>query len=84
MYQSDYTSEEELETFVILKDTEENIENSNNIPIITYRKKGIPTDLETTSAGITEYVFFHHNSLLSMPFTTHVLFSIVVNFVCFL
>lgn len=53
MYQSDYMSEEELEAVVILKDTEENIEDSNNIPIITYRKKVIQTYLETTSAGIT-------------------------------
>jgi hypothetical protein len=28
------------------------------MPIISYRKKGIPTDFEASSAATTKYVFF--------------------------
>lgn len=54
MYQSGYTSEEEPETTLILKDTEENIEDCDDIPIITSRKKETQINFETTFAGIKE------------------------------
>lgn len=56
MYQSDYTIEEEPATTLIGKDTEEKVEDPDNIPIITYRKKRIPADFEASSTGTTKYI----------------------------